>query len=216
MRHSEANAEESSAEKRLWILHYVQDDDSHIFWMTACAYSGCYAVCVILRRTPKNPVQKNVSGSFTTFRMTRTRNAWNDIAGECRSAFVVSKSRIKKEDSTFVESSFCGCQDSNLEQYEDRPSLNAMRNGMRLVLSPTRPVDTGRLWLTAAPVSRFRETKNRKDQSCDWSFLLRVPGLEPGAFWFVAKRSIQLGYIRVLSSFVDVPKYRIVGKNVKG
>ena len=69
----------------------------------------------------------------------------------------------------------------------------------------------------AAPVSRSRETKNRKDQSCDWSFLLRVPGLEPGAFWFVAKRSIQLGYIRVLlSSFVDASKYRIIENNVKG
>ena len=139
----------------------------------------------------------------------------NDIAGECRSAFVVSKSRIKKEDSTFVESSFCGCQDSNLEQYEDRPSLNAMRNGMRLVLSPPRPVDTGRLWLTAAPVSRSREYRKR-DSAFAKSLFLRVPGLEPGAFWFVAKRSIQLGYIRVLSSFVDVPKYRIVGENVKG
>ena len=133
----------------------------------------------------------------------------NDIAGECRSAFVVSKSRIKKEDSTFVESSFCGCQDSNLEQYEDRPSLNAMRNGMRLVLSPPRPVDTGRLWLTVAPVSRFRETKNRKDQSCDWSFLLRVPGLEPGAFWFVAKRSIQLGYIRVCLLSLTCPNIEL-------
>ena len=30
----------------------------------------------------------------------------------------------KKEDSTVVESSFCGCQDSNLEQYEDRTSLH--------------------------------------------------------------------------------------------
>ena len=33
-------------------------------------------------------------------------------------------------------------------------------------------------------------------------FFLRVPGLEPGAFWFVAKRSIQLGYIRL----IDGPK----------
>ena len=44
-----------------------------------------------------------------------------------------------------------------------------------------------------------------------------MPGLEPGAFWFVAKRSIQLGYIRVLlSSLVDASKYRIIKNIVKG
>ena len=40
---------------------------------------------------------------------------------------------------------------------------------------------------------------------------MRVPGLEPGAFWFVAKRSIQLGYIRI-----GAPKYSIIGPYVKG
>ena len=40
---------------------------------------------------------------------------------------------------------------------------------------------------------------------------MRVPGLEPGAFWFVAKRSIQLGYIRL-----NDPKYSIIGLHVKG
>ena len=42
------------------------------------------------------------------------------------------------------------------------------------------------------------EDEKKEDQPFGWSSLLRVPGLEPGAFWFVAKRSIQLGYIRVL------------------
>ena len=41
--------------------------------------------------------------------------------------------------------------------------------------------------------------KKRKGQSYRLTFpFLRVPGLEPGAFWFVAKRSIQLGYIRLI------------------
>ena len=43
MRHSEANAEESSAEKRLWILHYVQDDENteRMEW-----HSGGVSLCV--------------------------------------------------------------------------------------------------------------------------------------------------------------------------
>ena len=60
--------------------------------------------------------------------------------------------------------------------------------------------------------------KEKADFSIDL-FFLRVPGLEPGAFWFVAKRSIQLGYIRVLfllSSLVDGHKYRIIESYVKG
>ena len=47
----------------------------------------------------------------------------------------------------------------------------------------------------------------KKDPSLfERDLFLRVPGLEPGAFWFVAKRSIQLGYIRLSD-----PKYRIIG-----
>ena len=44
--------------------------------------------------------------------------------------------------------------------------------------------------------------KERRLTYCETSSFLRVPGLEPGAFWFVAKRSIQLGYIRL----IDGPK----------
>lgn len=44
------------------------------------------------------------------------------------------------------------------------------------------------------------------------TFFVRVPGLEPGAFWFVAKRSIQLGYIRLSLRF----KYSILFFFVKG
>ena len=41
--------------------------------------------------------------------------------------------------------------------------------------------------------------RNKKDDLLVANRLfLRVPGLEPGAFWFVAKRSIQLGYIRLI------------------
>ena len=47
----------------------------------------------------------------------------------------------------------------------------------------------------------------KKDPSlCERDLFLRVPGLEPGAFWFVAKRSIQLGYIRL-----NDPKYSNIG-----
>ena len=61
------------------------------------------------------------------------------------------------------------------------------------------------------------ENKKKRDSAFAKSLFLRVPGLEPGAFWFVAKRSIQLGYIRVLlSSLVDGSKYRIIENNVKG
>ena len=64
--------------------------------------------------------------------------------------------------------------------------------------------------VTAAPVSRFlgegkffvfRGSFNEKKEKVCLAtnlFSLRVPGLEPGAFWFVAKRSIQLGYIRLI------------------
>ena len=40
--------------------------------------------------------------------------------------------------------------------------------------------------------------KERRLTYRETSSFLRVPGLEPGAFWFVAKRSIQLGYIRLI------------------
>ncbi len=36
---------------------------------------------------------------------------------------------------------------------------------------------------------------------------MRVPGLEPGAFWFVAKRSIQLGYIRIGAPNIALSAY---------
>ena len=75
---------------------------------------------------------------------------------------------------------------------------------------------TGFIALRDSGRKKYAQDDAKKDQLFSWSSLLRVPGLEPGAFWFVAKRSIQLGYIRILSSFVDVPKYRIVGGNVKG
>ena len=75
--------------------------------------------------------------------------------------------------------------------------------------------DTRNNWILPLRVRMTRAQKKR-DSAFAKSLFLRVPGLEPGAFWFVAKRSIQLGYIRVLSSFVDVPKYRIIENNVKG
>ena len=74
---------------------------------------------------------------------------------------------------------------------------------------------TGSFSLLASGRRRWK----KEDQPFGWSSLLRVPGLEPGAFWFVAKRSIQLGYIRVLfllSSLVDGSKYRIIEIYVKG
>ena len=71
-------------------------------------------------------------------------------------------------------------------------------------------------WLDSAPTGQDDESAKKRDLAFAKSLFLRVPGLEPGAFWFVAKRSIQLGYIRVLSSFVDVPKYRIIDEIVKG
>ena len=62
--------------------------------------------------------------------------------------------------------------------------------------------------LTAAPVLLvpMHTYKKRPLSYREGSFFLRVPGLEPGAFWFVAKRSIQLGYIRL-----NDPKYSIIG-----
>ena len=112
-RHSEANAEESSAEKRFWILHYVQDDGLCIFRMTCC-----------MRHSEANAEESSASciaiqemtGFLTTFGMTRTRNAWNDEDAVLYSAENDEVAK-KKEDSTFVESSFCGCQDSNLEPF---------------------------------------------------------------------------------------------------
>lgn len=61
------------------------------------------------------------------------------------------------------------------------------------------------------PMVGRREIKKGHDVSIV-TFFVRVPGLEPGAFWFVAKRSIQLGYIR---SFC-VPKYSFPLEIVKG
>ena len=62
--------------------------------------------------------------------------------------------------------------------------------------------------LTTAPVLLVLNWGyNKKDASLIAKHLfLRVPGLEPGAFWFVAKRSIQLGYIRL-----NDPKYSNIG-----
>ena len=63
-------------------------------------------------------------------------------------------------------------------------------------------------------MTQGRGLKSKEDQVLRELGLLfvRVPGLEPGAFWFVAKRSIQLGYIR---SFC-VPKYSFPWGFVKG
>ena len=61
--------------------------------------------------------------------------------------------------------------------------------------------------LTTAPVLLVHTHIYKKNPLLSRGlFFLRVPGLEPGAFWFVAKRSIQLGYIRL-----NDPKYRIIG-----
>ncbi len=61
--------------------------------------------------------------------------------------------------------------------------------------------------LTTAPVLLVLMLIYKKEPSLtERTLFLRVPGLEPGAFWFVAKRSIQLGYIRL-----NDPKYSIIG-----
>ena len=98
-----------------------------------------------------------------------------------------------------VDLSFCGCQDSNLEQYIDRMCpINKKAPIM------AHPLANGFAHLlTKAPVSRLIVIKQKKTTCLSQiAFFLRVPGLEPGAFWFVAKRSIQLGYIRL----IDGPK----------
>ena len=87
MRHSEADAEESSAEKRFWILHCVQDDEDAVLYST---------------QGDEDAIQE-ITGSFTTFRMTRAK---------------------KKETQLSPSLFFCGCQDSNLERYENRTSLH--------------------------------------------------------------------------------------------
>ena len=62
------------------------------------------------------------------------------------------------------------------------------------------------LWMHSWRIPRAVQKK--RDSAFAKSLFLRVPGLEPGAFWFVAKRSIQLGYIRVLFCFVVFSRRR--------
>ena len=48
-----------------------------------------------------------------------------------------------------------------------------------------------------APDGRVGEPSTKKDLQTGSLFKIRVEGFEPPTFWFVAKRSIQLGYTRI-------------------
>ena len=136
-------------------------------------------------------------------RLQTLKNDVNSLYGFWRDGTIGSKkgsSTIKtRKVNLSIDLSFCGCQDSNLEQYIDRMChiiikksfmAHSLANGFAHLL-------------TKAPVSRLIVIKQKKTTCLSQiAFFLRVPGLEPGAFWFVAKRSIQLGYIRL----IDGPK----------